>query len=301
MTAYPDQHLFLRIVELGSLRAVARERGLEPSSVSRRITALEHRLNAKLLNRAQGAARPTEAGQRYYRQLRHLLAELEELDARIAGEGDAPRGLLRVSAAIDFGQRFVAKWLLGFRAAHPEVEVQLNLSARRVDLVASGIDVAFRTGPQPDSSLKARKLADLHRVLVAAPAYLADRGTPHTPAELEEHDHIFFLPEHRHEPIVLTGPDGRVHRVMRRGPITLNAVASIREAVLAGAGVHLGPRWAFRDDIAAGRAIELMPEYRAEPFALQAVWAPSVVLPARIRAFVDHCQTHIADIPGLRD
>ena len=130
-----DQRLFLRTVELGAIRSVARETGAEPSSVSRRLTALEARLGAKLLDRAQGRTRPTEAGMRYYEGLRALVAQMDALEADVAGEADRPRGLLRVNATIDFGQRFVARWLFDFRALHPEVEF---VQARSVTWALAG-------------------------------------------------------------------------------------------------------------------------------------------------------------------
>jgi DNA-binding transcriptional LysR family regulator len=178
---FADLRRFLRVVELGSLRAGAADAGLEPSSVSRRLTALERRLGTKLLERSGARSRPTEAGRRYYDHLRSLLGQMDVIEAEIAGETDTPKGLLRVHAPIDFGQRFVTRWLLDFRRLHPQVDFELILSSRSADIASEGADLALRIGRLQDSVLLARKLADVPRALVASPGYLSRRGCPETP------------------------------------------------------------------------------------------------------------------------
>jgi DNA-binding transcriptional LysR family regulator len=296
---YAELRLFLRVVELGTIRAAARELGLEPSSISRRLSGLEARLGTKLLERARAHTRPTEAGRRYYERLRALMAEIDALEADVAGEAERPRGLLRVNSTIDFGQLYLAGWLLDFKALHPGLDVELTLAAQRIDLVAAGVDVAIRVGAQPDSALKSRTLARAERVLVAAPAYLARRGVPTAPADLTDHDHIFFLSENRHQPLRLTGPDGTRHEIPRRGGVTINAVMSLVDAAKRGFGLHMGPRWALADALDRGEVVEVLPDYRHEPMPMMAVWAPAVFLPARIRAFVDFIADRVRALPGM--
>ena len=280
--------LFGLVVERGSIRAAAAAAGLEPSSVSRRVTALERRLGAKLVERSAGPSRPTQAGLAYHERMRGVLDHVAAIEAEVAGEAEVPRGLLRVSAAIDFGQRFVAGWLLDFRARWPEVEVDLALSARNVDLVATGTDVAIRSGEQPDSALMARRLSLVPRRLYAAPELVERFGTPTAPADLVGMPHVFFLPEHRRRPLRLSDGRGGTIEVARTGGVTMNAVQSVVQAVVAGHGVHLGPAWAFEDAFAAGRVVELLPEHAPPPTPLYAVWSPAVVVPARVRLFVGH-------------
>jgi len=296
---YLELKLFLRVVELGTIRAAARESGLEPSSVSRRLTNLESRLGTKLLERAQARSHPTEAGRQFYDRLRVLLSQIEGLEAEVSGEADTPRGLLRVTATLDFGQIHVTDWILNFKRAYPETDVELNLSARNVDLVSAGIDVAIRVGEQPDSALMARKLADVPRVLVAAPDYLARHGTPTTPDDLTRHDHVFFLPEYKHRPLRLKSADGKVHEIPRHGGVTINAVMSVVEAVRRGFGVHLGPRWAYHDALKAGDVVEILPGYSHEAMPMTALWAPAVFVPARVRAFIDFVAGRIHRVEGL--
>ncbi|MEM9057464.1 MAG: LysR family transcriptional regulator, partial [Pseudomonadota bacterium] len=138
-TPWRDIDWFQRVVELGSIRAVAQEAGVEPSSVSRLLTRLERRLNSRLLDRSRGRARPTPAGTRYYEQMRRLLPQLVAVESDVAGDAEIPKGLLRVNAPIGFGDRFVARWLLEFAEDNPHVDAQLTLSSRFVDLRAEGI------------------------------------------------------------------------------------------------------------------------------------------------------------------
>ncbi|MEM6463437.1 MAG: LysR family transcriptional regulator [Pseudomonadota bacterium] len=296
---FVELKFFLRVIELGSVRAVARESGVEPSSVSRRMTGLEGRLGTKLLERAHAKTRPTEAGRRFYDRIRVLLAQIDAVEAEIGGETETPRGLLRVNTTIDFGQIHASGWLLEFKRLHPPVDVELTLSARNIDLVAEGVDVAIRIGRQPDSALMSRSLAGVPRVLVAAPSYLKQRGLPVRPSDLSDHEHIFFLPETKYQPLRLTGPDGNTHDVHRRGGVTINAIMPVVEAVRQGFGIHLGPRWAFQQALQAGDVVEVLPDYTSPAMPMMAVWAPAVYVPARIRAFIDFAAQKVRSIPGL--
>lgn len=294
-----EEETFVKTIELGSIRAAARALGQEPSSVSRRLTQLEVRLGTKLIERASGAARATEAGLRYYRKVSDLLAQMTALEAEISGEVERPSGLLKVTSAIDFGQSYLTDWLLDFKAMYPEVDVELNLSSRNVDLVTTGTDVAIRVGMQQDSSLIARKLADVPRVLVASPAYLDRHGTPRTPADLATHQFIFFQPENRQQPLLLTGPDGKAYKIKRQGGVTVNAVHSVVKAVGAGFGVHGGPHWAFADALDRGDVVALLPDYGQPVPPLLALRAPAVIVPAKVREFLDFLEAKVADVPGL--
>ncbi len=299
MDPYEDIRLFQRVVELGSIRAAAREADVEPSSISRRMNRLEARLGSKLLERAQNRTRLSDAGAQYYEHMRVLLPQLEAVEARIAGEAETPKGLLKVNAAIDFGQRHVAGWLLEFQERHPALDVELSLSSRHVDLVAEGVDVAIRVGRLRDSSLKARRLAAVPRVLVAAPGYLEKHGVPGAPGDLEAHRHIFYSAANRQGALELIDTQGRTHKIKRTGRVTINAVYSLVEAVKRGCGIHAGPRWAFQEAIDEGAVVEVLPEYSQCAMTMSAIWAPAVLVPARIRAFVDFAAVEVRKIAGM--
>ena len=297
--SYSTERTFLRIVELGSIRAAAREAGVEPSSLSRKLARLEVRLGTQLIDRA--AQGTTDAGQLYYNKMRALLSQIDALEAAVSGDSGTPRGTLKVGASIDFGQAFVAPWLTQFCQTHEQVHGQLTLDARRVDMIEAGLDLTIRIGTLPDSALMARKLGMAHRVLVASPDYLARRGTPARPADLTDHDHILYLPEHAHRPLCLTDGGGKEHNIQRRAKLTIGAVRSIADAVAAGIGVHAGPRWAFSEMLRNGTVVEVLPDHSQPALPIYAVWPPVAIQPARVRAFVDFAADQIKAIPELRD
>ncbi|GFE65732.1 LysR family transcriptional regulator [Litoreibacter roseus] len=290
---------FLKTVDLGSIRAAARVLGQDPTGLSRRITALEQRLGAKLLDRAGGVTRPTARGQAYAERLRAILDQFDALEAEVSGENVTPTGILRVTAAIDFGQEFLARWLMEFRRMHPGLDVDLILASGFVDFGANNIDVAIRAGALPDSSLVARKLADLPRVLVASPDYLARRGIPETPADLEDHEFVLFSDRNRSEPLTLIGPDGQSVRVRRARGIAINAVRSAVAAVVAGQGIHVGPLWAFADQLDRGTVKHILPDFTKPALPLYAVRQPSTVVPARTAHFIDFVSEKVKGVPGL--
>ncbi|MEM9049071.1 MAG: LysR family transcriptional regulator [Pseudomonadota bacterium] len=290
---------FLKAVETGSIRAAARAMGQDPSGVSRRIAQLERRLGTRLLARSGSAATPTAQGLLYYERLKRVLDQLDVLEAEISGENLAPSGRLRVTAAIDFGQEFVTDWMLEYRRLHPEVDFDLTLAGGYVDFTQSGLDVALRVGALPDSGLIVRKLADVPRVLVASPAYLARHGTPRRPEDLAQHAFVFFSPRHRSEPLVLYDKAGKRYAVERNGRVSVNAVRSAVKAVLADQGVHSGPLWAFARQIDTGAVVELLPAFQQAVLPLYAVRQPSPVVPARISSFISFCARKVKTIDGL--
>ncbi|MEM8839821.1 MAG: LysR family transcriptional regulator [Pseudomonadota bacterium] len=290
---------FLKAVELGSIRAAARALNQDPSGVSRRITQLEQRLGTKLVDRAGNATIPTEQGQIYYEGLSKIVDQLEALDQQVSGEHLTPRGLLRVTSAIDFGQEFLTDWLFAFRERYPEVEYDLVLASGFIDMVQENVDVAIRVGSLPDSALIAKKLADAPRVLVAAPSYLERRGTPTKPADLETHDFVFFLARNRTQPLELIDKKGGRHQVMRSKGVAINAIRSAVKTVTAGAGIHNGPLWAFAGALKRGDVTLVLPDYHQSAFPLYAVRKPSVVVPARISHFIDHVAECVKSVDGL--
>lgn len=263
------------------------------------MNRLESRLGTKLLERAQNQTRLTDAGGAYYEHMRVLVPQFEAAESLVSGEAETPKGLLKVNAAIDFGQRHVAHWLLRFQQQHPDVQVELSLASRHVDLVTEGIDVAIRVGKLRDSSLKARRLASVPRVLVASPEYLAKHGVPNAPSDLEHHQHVFYSRGNWDQLLELYDQKGNVHRVKRQGHVTINAVYPLVDAVKLGCGVHTGPRWAFQQAIDQGDVVELLPGYLQRPMTMSAIWAPAVLVPARIRAFIDFAADQALRIPGL--
>lgn len=290
---------FLKTIQLGSIRAAARALGQDPSGISRRITQLEQRLGAHLVDRAGGKTTVTEQGRIYYERLKLIIEQWDALEAEVSGEVLHPSGMLRVTASIDFGQEFLTDWLLEFRTSHPQVDFDLILSGDYLDLNQNAIDLAIRVGRLPDSSLIARKLASVPRVLVASPEYLDRKGVPDTPDDLANHEFVFFSPRNRTEKLVLQGGNGRIFEISRSGGVAVNAVRSAVKAVRAGQGIHSGPLWAFADLIDREEVRVVLPGFAQNAAPLYAVRQPVVVVPARISKFVEFLAEKAAGVNGL--
>ncbi|MEM7644300.1 MAG: LysR family transcriptional regulator, partial [Pseudomonadota bacterium] len=277
-----DDALFLAVVDGGSFRSAAETAGLDPSRVSRRIAALEHRLGVKLLNRTTRASSPTEAGARYAEGVRRLSDARAALLAEVTGGQDMPRGRLRVAAPVDFGARFVAPVLSEMSAAHGDLVVDLRLGSGFADLLAEGIDVAIRIGRLSDSALTARRVGLSHRVLVAAPEVAARVRAPEDLAGIEM---VSYRPGLTEVPAVFD-LDGARHEIRMPSRLGVNSMSAVRAMVLAGRGAHLGPGWAFADDVAAGRLVRILPDAVFAAFPIHAVWSPTPFQPAAPRTFV---------------
>jgi DNA-binding transcriptional LysR family regulator len=291
-----DLRVFTRIVATGSLSQAGRELNLSLAAVSKRLAALEDRLGVRLINRTTRRLAVTQEGGEFFARCQRILADLEEAEAAVTTGRESPKGLLRVTAAVAFGRRRVAPVIVGFAERHPDIQVDLELTDRMVDLVDSGIDVAIRTGALTDSSLIARKLVDNHRVVVASPAYLARRGAPRTPADLTQHQCLNFSALGDIWPFV--GPDG---------PFQIKIDARLRtndgevghEWALEGAGLVMKSIWDVCDDLAAGRLVRVLPEWRSPTAAIHAIYPTSRHLSSKVRSFVDYLGEHLRAMEPL--
>ncbi|MEM8977010.1 MAG: LysR family transcriptional regulator [Pseudomonadota bacterium] len=290
---------FLKVVELGSIRAAARALGQDASGISRRITGLEKRLGTKLLNRHGNATAATAKGQLFYERLSTIIDQLAALETEISGEDLVPSGLLRVTAPIDFGQEYVARWLLQYKQAYPDVEFDLILANDFLDLNQSQIDVALRVGTLPDSGLIAKKLANAPQAIVASPKYLERKGMPEHPNEFQAHDHVFFSAGSRQQHLELTAPGGSMLRVSRPHGVAINSVRSAVNAVTGGLGIYSGPLWAVAEEIARGNLVEVLADYEQNQLPFYAVRLPATVVPARIATFILHVSERIQSVDGM--
>ncbi|ALS99573.1 LysR family transcriptional regulator [Lacimicrobium alkaliphilum] len=289
-----NEALFIRIVEAGSLKAAAEQLGTDPSNVSRRIAALEHRLQVRLLQRSTRRSSPTEAGSIYYEGLRRLLDEQQALESKLRGARDTPSGLLKVAAPHDFGSHFIAPVLQEMVRTAPDLQVELILGSQFEDLRAQGIDVAVRIGQLPDSSLICRRLGNVPRVIVASPDYLARKGVPSKPADLRQHDFIFYTRMQQQRQLRF-GTGKQAQQLNVRGKLIINSVSAIRKLVEAGEGMHLGPVWAFREGLESGQLVSVLPDYPQQSFPLHALYLSTAYVPAKIRQFIDRLAKRCQD------
>jgi DNA-binding transcriptional LysR family regulator len=283
MSPLADLEVFARIVTAGSMSAAGREMGLSPAVVSKRVKRLEDRLGTRLLQRTTRQLSLTEAGQGYYERVVAILASIDEAEAFVTRRSEIARGTLRVSAPTSFGRLHIAPHLRSFLAANPDLVVHLELSDSFVDIVGEGYDLAVRIGELDDSSFVARRLAPNHRLLVATPGYLAERGAPASVADLSHHD----LLSHNSDTWRLEGPGGP-QLVRLHGPLKTNSSEVIREAVLAGIGIALRSTWDVGPELKDGRLKAVLPQWRASHrVAVHAVYPTRRFLPQKVRVFID--------------
>ncbi len=300
MQSLDDMRLFVRVLDGGSLSAAAAATGLSKSAVSKRLARLEGDLGARLLNRTTRRLSPTVAGAEFAEHARRILRDVEEAALRVARHGEAPSGLLRVNAPVTFGHRHVAPVVAEALSRWPSLEIELSLADRFVDVVAEGWDVVVRIATLVDSSLVARKLAPVDRLLCAAPTYLARHGTPRRPADLRNHDCIVY--SHAVDRVDWTFVDeaGHVERVRVRGRLSIDNGDAARRVLLAGQGIALSPSFLVAEDLEAGRLVPLLPGWRNPFGAAYAVWPHNRSLTPKVRGFVDLLVTRLGPAPGWR-
>lgn len=289
---------FVRVVETGSFSAVARELNTTQSTVSKQVAALEQHLGARLLNRSTRALSLTDDGTRYFEEARRLVAEVAEAEGRLRQGEQQLNGWLRVASSVGFGLRVLMPHVRSFLAAHPEVRIDLKLHDGFVDLVEQGIDVAVRIGQLADSSLVARRIGSTRRVALASPEYLATlpagRTTPIRPEDLRAHPCIVYTELSTRNRWEFKGPDGATVTVPVAGPLQTDSSEVVRAAVLAGLGISYSPCWLFKDDLAAGEVVTLLPGWQAPPAPIHLVSPPQRHQAAKVRAFSEHLARALA-------
>lgn len=279
--------LFTAVAELGSFTKAAEREGITPGAASKQITALEARLQARLLERTTRSVRLTEAGEALLDRARPWLEEYEALEDGIACASQAPAGLLKVSAPVDFGARKLMKPVSDFLAEWPQVEVRMSMADRMVDLVDEGYDMAVRIGHLPDSALIAKRIAPACMACVASPAYLAGAGAPSHPSDLAGHDVIIDRNKPNPHQLKFTR-NGEEAEVRVNGRLTLNGATAAVEAAAAGVGVACSPAWAAEEALAEGRVVRCLPDWEPDHRDIWAVFPSNRFMTQRVRLFVDH-------------
>lgn len=278
--------VFAAVMREGSFSGAGRVLGLTPSAVARSIDRIEARLGVRLLLRSTRALTPTSEGQAYLQTARRILADLDDAEQQIADQG-APRGRLRISAALSHGRLRVVPLLGAFAQAYPNILIDFALTDTIVDVAAGQADVAIRFGPLGDSMLTARKLGESRRMIVAAPDYLARCGTPVRPEDLHRHNCLNFN-FRRVEPVWPFRVDGQDVALTVKGSIEANNGETLGQLAAAGVGIARVGAFSVVDDVAAGRLVPVLEELNPGDVELiHAVFVGGANTPARVRAFVD--------------
>jgi DNA-binding transcriptional LysR family regulator len=287
MDRFAALEAFVRVAEAHSFSEAARRLRVAKSVVSRQVSALEAELGARLLHRTTRSLNLTEAGRAYYERASRILDDLADADRAVTQLQASPRGRLRISAPMSFGLLHLAPALADFLLRYPEVEVDMAMNDRVVDLVNEGFDVAVRVGVMTDSSLIARRIAPARRVICASPGYLGVRGEPRTPDDLKGHECLFYsnLPAAREWRF--TGPEGAAWPVAVNGRFSANNGDAMRAAALRGLGLANLPTFIVGADLQAGALITVLGAFITQDLTINAVYPHARHLSPTVRAFVD--------------
>ncbi|WP_300574837.1 LysR substrate-binding domain-containing protein [Phenylobacterium sp.] len=281
-----EMSIFAAVVDTGGFSAAGRGLALTPSAVSRTVDRIEARLGVRLLLRTTRSLTLTPEGQAYLAAARRILADLDEAEQAIADRG-VPRGRLRISASHSHGRLSIVPLLGEFARRYEHILVDISLSDTVADIAGGQADVAIRFGPLADSGLTARKVGENRRVIVAAPAYLAQHGTPQVPEDLLDHNCLNFN-FRRAEPVWPFVRDGRDYALSVRGNVEANNGETLGQLAAAGVGISRVGEFSVRDDIAAGRLVPLLEAFNpGDVERIHAVFVGGANTPARVRVFVD--------------
>ena len=278
--------IVLAIAEAGSLSAAARRQKAPLATVSRKVSELEAHLQTKLFNRSSRVLVPTDAGRSYIAAAKRIIADVAEAERAASGEYTTPRGDLSVSAPISLGRIHLLPLMAEFLAAYPEVDIQLGLLDRPVNLLEEHVDVALRIGALADSSLIAVRVGDICRVVCASPAYLKARGTPRSPDDLSTHDCVTYTPAM--SPNTWTfRRDQTEYVVPVRTRLAVGNLESACDAARAGIGITMAFSYNVTDLIRSGELVPLLQDFQPSPRPVSFVYSPNRFMPVKLRAFLD--------------
>lgn len=277
---------FVKVVELGSFSEAGRHLRLSRSAISKYVGDLEQSLGVQLLNRTTRHASPNDNGLVYFERALSILSDIDAADQAVAHLQSTPQGLLRVNAPMSFGTLQLGPAIADFMAQYPALQMQLVLSDDQVDPVQGGFDVTLRIADLDDSSLIARKIAPIARVICASPDYLTKHGTPLHPNDLRHHASLtygFLLTGNQWK---LTGDDGD-HWIQPSWALCVNNAEVLRDAAIKGRGIALLPNFIAGDALHDGRLVPILDAFKAPPLTLYALYPPTRHLAVKVRLFID--------------
>lgn len=295
MDIFSSIPIFTSVVEQGSFSEAARRLGINKSAVSKRISALENHLGVKLIQRTTRRLHLTEAGQQYYdyvSQAQHMITQAEDAIASLQG---APRGQLKISLPMVFGQQHIAPLLSEFVVRYPEIKLDVSLDDKVVDLLEAGLDMVIRVGALPDSSLVAVKLSKCRSILCASPQYLARHGVSEDIRDLKEHNCLFYSYFRSGVEWSLDGPEGPV-RIKPTGNIQVNNSAVIKRLLLDDLGIAQMPRFLVEQELHKGLLIPILTQYKLPDHGIYALYSQRTHMPAKLRVFIDYLKEKLATV-----
>jgi DNA-binding transcriptional LysR family regulator len=293
MDLLSSMKVFAAVVEAGSFAGAADKLETSRAMTSKQVQKLEEHLGTRLLNRTTRKLSLTETGREFYERCVQILTDVAEAE-QVAGQmTSTPRGVLKLTMPLSFGQHRLAGIVGEYAQAYPQVRLDISLSDRKVDIVEEGFDLAIRIGTLPQSDLIARKIGGVRSLICASPAYLAGHGTPVKPADLTKHACLGYTLTGNSGEWRIEGPGGEV-LVPVTGPIRADNGDMLRLAALSGAGVVFQPRFIVADDLAAGRLVRILPEWQSGELGVHAVYPSRRHLSAKVRTLIEFVAERLA-------
>jgi DNA-binding transcriptional LysR family regulator len=289
--------VFVSAVEEGSFAAAARRFGLSAAMAGKHVSALEAELNARLLQRTTRRLSLTDTGQTFYERCKRILEVFDEARREASDSQGTARGVLRVAAPVTFGAMHLGEVVARYIEDHPQVNVEVLLGDRYVDLIDAGVDAAIRIGRLEDPELVTRRLAPCRMVMCASPAYLKRHGTPRRPADLLHAQRLAFSEAVSAGDWTLFDARNRAHVIDGPCRMAANNTQMLLAAALAGAGIAYGPTFVFGEHLRRGELVALLPAYRAAELTIQAIYPSARRIPLKVRRFVDYLAETFGDEP----
>ncbi len=284
--------LFIRVVETGSFSKASADLGITQPTATKHVAALEQRLGARLFHRSTRGVTPTEIGTLYYDKCILIARELEEADNLATLQQSRVRGQLRISTSVGFGRRVLVPLIIGFMREHPQLQIDLSFDDRYVNLVEQGVDLAIRMGQLADSSLGASYLGVNPWVVVAAPDYLAQRGTPAHPDELAQHAALIYSTVQGDERWRFVGPDGQALQVPVHGPLRSNNLSALLAASRAGMGLAALPWYVAHASVKDGAVRPVLNLWTLPSQEIHAVFPSPRLVPTKVTGLIAWLQGH---------
>ena len=290
-------NLYCRIIETGQLSTAADQLNLSKGAVSKQLAKLEAHLGGRLLNRTTRRLTPTEAGIAFYERAKLILESVEEAECVVTGLTAEPRGVLKINAPMSFGASYLGALLAEYQAKYPQVDIDISLHDRQVDIVDEGYDLVLRIAALEDSSLIARKLAPCHIVICASPEYLEKHGEPETPDDLKNHQCLLYTYNDSAKFWALQDAAGAIKNFTVNGPLLANNGNLICDAMLNGMGIAILPTFIAGEAIRNGKAITILNDWKQKTSDISLLYPSSKHLSAKVRTFVDMAVEHFKDKP----
>lgn len=279
---------FVAVAEADSFTAAAKRLGISTAQVSRQVSALEARLATKLFHRTTRKVSVTEVGRVYYQHCRQVLDGLDEAERAITNLQSTPRGLLKITAPVTFGERTIAPLINDFIARYPDLEVRLHLTNQKVDLIDEGYDLAIRLGQLDDSTMMAKRLALRTQHVCASPDYLSIHGVPHTLSELEQHNCLQGTLDHwRFQ------ENGKIRSIKIKGSVSCNSGRALVDAALKHIGIVQLPDYYVMPYIDSGELIQLLDHHRQPDDGIWALYPHNRHLSPKVRMLLEHLSEHL--------